>query len=108
MAIETVLDQHISVMPGVAGGKPHIAGHRITVQNVVIWHEWMGLSADEIAAEHGITLADVYAALTYYYDHRDEINQSIQADEAFAHEVRRMNPSKLSEKLRGRQDQVLP
>ena len=78
------MDRHIEITQGVAGGKPRIADHRITVQNIVIWHEWMGLSADEIAAEYGITLSDVYAALAYYYDHRTEIDESIQADEAFA------------------------
>jgi uncharacterized protein (DUF433 family) len=31
-----VLDKHIEITPGIAGGKPHIAGHRITVQNIVI------------------------------------------------------------------------
>ncbi|WP_335134149.1 DUF433 domain-containing protein [Nostoc sp.] len=30
------------------GGKPRIAGHRIRVQDIVIWHEGMGLSPDEI------------------------------------------------------------
>jgi uncharacterized protein (DUF433 family) len=100
MATEIALDRHIEVTPGVAGGKPHIAGHRITVQNVVIWHEWMGLSADEIAAEYNLTLSEVYAALAYYYDHRAEIDESIRADEAFVEEVRRVTPSKLPEKLR--------
>jgi uncharacterized protein (DUF433 family) len=47
------------------GGKLRIAGHRITVQNIVIWHERLGLSADEIATEYGLSLADLYAALAY-------------------------------------------
>ncbi|MDH4136585.1 MAG: DUF433 domain-containing protein [Anaerolineae bacterium] len=101
MGFETVLDRHIEITPGMAGGKPRIAGHRITVQNVVIWHEWMGLSADEIAAEYGLTLSEVYAALAYYYDHRAEIDDSIRADQAFVEELRRTTPSKLPEKLRG-------
>jgi uncharacterized protein (DUF433 family) len=101
MNFETVLDRHIEITAGVAGGKPRIAGHRITVQNVVIWHEWMGLSADEIAAEYGLTLSEVYAALAYYYDHRAEINDSIRADQAFVEELRKATPSKLLEKLRG-------
>ncbi len=95
------LDQHIEVTPAVAGGKPRIAGHRITVQNVVIWHEHMGLSADEIATEYDLTLADVYAALAYYYDHRAELDEAIRADDAFAAGLRRRTPSKLSEKARG-------
>jgi len=43
------LDQRIVQTPGVCGGKPRIDGHRITVQNVAIWHERLGRSADEIA-----------------------------------------------------------
>lgn len=80
MTIKPVLDRHIAVTPGVVGGKPHIVGHRITVQNIVIWHERMGLSADEIATEYNLTLADICAALAYYYDHRAEIDAEIQND----------------------------
>lgn len=67
-----VLERHIETTPGVAGGKPRIAGHRITVQDIVVRHERMGRSADEICAEYDLTLADVYAALAYYFDHREE------------------------------------
>lgn len=90
---------HIEMTPGVAGGKPRITGHRITVQNVVIWHERLGLSADEIATDYGLSLADVYAALAYYYDHREEIDRSIRADEEFIGELRQKTPSILREKL---------
>ncbi len=99
--MESVLDRHIEITPGVAGGKPRIAGHRITVQNVVIWHERMGISADEIATEYDLTLAEVYAALAYYYDHRAEIDAMIQADESFIAQLRGRTPAKLKEKLGG-------
>ena len=59
-----------------------------------------GMSADEIATEYGLTLADVFAALTYYYDHRAEIDDSIRADEAFVSELRKQTPSILREKLK--------
>jgi len=95
-----VLDRHIEITPGVVGQKPRIAGHRITVQNIAIWHERMGLSADEIASEYDLTLSEVYAALAYYYDHRAEIDQSIRDERAFSEELRQMTPSKLPEKLR--------
>ena len=94
-----ILDRHIEITPGVAGGKPRIAGHRITVQNIVIWHEWLGHSADEIATEYGLTLADVYAALAYYYDHQLEIDQAIKAGEAFVEALRQQIPSKIAQKL---------
>ncbi len=98
MATKT-LDQHIEITPGIAGGKPRIAGRRITVQNIVIWHERMGMSVDEIATEYDLTLADVYAALAYYFDHRSEIDQSIEEGEAFAEALRQRTPSKLRQKL---------
>jgi uncharacterized protein (DUF433 family) len=96
-----VTTQHIEQSPDVAGGRPRITGHRITVQNVVIWHERMGLSADEIASAHGLSLADVYAALTYYYDHRQDIDLAILADESYVAELRGQAKSKLSGKVGG-------
>ena len=104
MGAEAVLNRHIVITPDVAAGKPRIADRRITVQNVVIWYEWLGLSADEIAADHSLDLADVYSALAYYHDHRSEIDQTIDDDRAFVEELRRMTPSKLPEKLRAGKD----
>lgn len=95
-----VATQHIEVTPGVAGGKPRISGHRITVRDVAIWHERVGMSADEIAAEHGLTLGEVHAALSYYFDHRAEIQQSIREGESFAEGLRTRTPSKVAERLR--------
>ncbi len=95
------LDGHIEITPEIAGGKPRIAGHRITVQAVAIWHERLGRSADEIAAEYDLTLADVYAALAYYFDHRAEIDRSIEDGEVFAEALRQRTPSKVRQKLQG-------
>ena len=39
-----VITNHIEITPGICGGKPRIAGHRIKVQNIVIWYERMGRS----------------------------------------------------------------
>ncbi|MEO3706895.1 DUF433 domain-containing protein [Trichormus azollae] len=38
-----IIKEHIEITPGICGGKPRIAGHRIRVQDIVIWHEQMGL-----------------------------------------------------------------
>lgn len=101
MATKT-LDQHIERTPGIAGGKPRIAGHRITVQNIAVWHERLGKTADEIAAEYDLTLADIYAALAYYFDHRAEIDRSIEEGEVFAETLRQRTPSKVRQKLQER------
>jgi len=94
------IDHHIESTPGVAGGKPRIAGHRITVRDVVIWHERLGRSREEIAAEYDLSLADIHAALTYYFDHREEIDRDIEASHAFVEALRRSTPSKVVQKLR--------
>jgi uncharacterized protein (DUF433 family) len=96
------LDSHIAITPGTCGGKPRIAGHRIRVQDVVVWHDRMGQSADEIVSHFPkLSLADVYAALAYYHDHREEIDGQMAADEKFVEEMRRVYPSKVKAKLAG-------
>ncbi len=98
---QTVSHAHIAITPGTCGGKPRIAGRRIKVQHVAVWHERMGMSPEEIAATYPmLTLADVYAALAYYYDHRAEIDADIEADERFvAERMATAGSSKLNAKL---------
>lgn len=90
-----IMYHRIEITPGVVGGSPHIAGHRISVQDIVVWHEYMARSADEIATEFGLGLADVYSSLAYYYDHRLEIDEAIRAADRLAEEMRAHTPSKL-------------
>ena len=88
------LGNRIVTTPGVRGGKPRIAGHRITVSDVAIWHERMGMSPDEIVSGYPtITLSDVHAALAYYFDHRDTIDREILRSEEFAEQLRAGAPS---------------
>ena len=100
MTAENVLERHIEVTPGVRGGQPRVAGRRITVSDIVILHFRLGKSVEEIASEYDLSLADVYAALAYYFDHRDEIDERIEKDRAFAEAFRSQNPSLLQERLR--------
>jgi uncharacterized protein (DUF433 family) len=79
---------HIEITPGTCGGKPHIIGHRIRVQDIVLLIE-QGQSADEIVAGFAqLSLADVYAALAYYHDNRDQIDQDIREDRAFIEQMK--------------------
>jgi uncharacterized protein (DUF433 family) len=95
------IKQHIEMTPGVCGGKPRIAGHRIRVQDIVIDYEHLGLSPEEIVSQlPTITLADVHAALAYYYDNKEEIRQSIREDEESYQEMKANTPSLVQQKLR--------
>jgi uncharacterized protein (DUF433 family) len=96
-----VVSRHIVVTPGTAGGKPRVAGRRITVQQIAHWHERLGLSPDEIATAYDLTLGDVHAALAYYHDHRAAIEATMQADEALVAELRQRTPSRLKARMGG-------
>ena len=99
-----VIQEHIEITPGVCGGKPRIAGHRIRVQDIVVWHEQMGMSPDEILHHYpSITLSDIYAALAYYHDRPDEIRSAIEADAELARQLKVQTPSLLQQKLKNRQ-----
>jgi len=80
--METI--QHIEIDPNKCGGKPCIAGTRIRVWDVHVWHHLRGWSAEQIVNEFPqLTLADVYAALAYYMDHREAIEQQAREDEEY-------------------------
>ena len=64
-----------------------------------MWHERLGKSVDEIASEYGLTLADVHAALAYYFVHRPDIDKDMADGQAFAESLCQATPSKLKQKL---------
>ena len=99
--MQNTLASHIEMTPDVCGGKPRIAGRRITVHHIAVWHERLGRSADDIAREHHLTLAQVHAALAYYFDNRAEVDAEIRAEEQFVSEMKRQAPSLINEKLGG-------
>ena len=99
MSIST--GDRIGRTPGVCGGKACIAGHRVRVLDIVVWHAHQGMTADEIVSHFPtITLADVHAALAYHFDHLEEIQHEMHAESAFTAELGRDNPSLLEMKLR--------
>ncbi len=97
--MERLLTEHIEITPGTCGGKPRITGHRIKVSDVAIWHERLGMTADEIASTYQVTLADVHAALAYYFDHTAEIEAEIREGKRVVEELRALTSSKLRAKL---------
>jgi uncharacterized protein (DUF433 family) len=98
-----VIREHVEIVEGPSGPKARIAGHRIRVQDVVIWHEKLGMSPDEIVHDYPtISLADVHAALAYYWDHRAEIERAIADEHILVEEFRRSYAGPLQERLKHR------
>lgn len=91
MSEAMTIASHIEIMPGTCAGRPRIAGHRIRVQDIVLWTE-EGQSADEIVAEFPrLSLSDVYAALAFYNDHREQIDKDIRDDQEFFSRTKSLN-----------------
>lgn len=69
--------------------RPYLVGTRVRVQDIVFYHERLGQSPDEIVRGFPhLTLAQVHAALAYYFDNREAIWQCIREDEAYAASVK--------------------
>ena len=71
---------HIVRLDGVCDGEPVIDGLRVTVRHVATLHR-RGETILEIAEALGITEAQVFHALSYFSDHRDEIFTLIAQEE---------------------------
>ena len=68
----------ISTDPTVRNGQPCIAGTGLRVTDVVMAHLFHGRASDEIAVDYELALAQVYAALAYYYEHKEGLDADIR------------------------------
>lgn len=76
------IGQLIGSDPKIHDGCPIIAGTGVTVRRIAIWYK-QGYSPEEIADQIShLSLAQVYAALTYYHARREEIDIDIANEEA--------------------------
>ena len=75
------IGQMIVMTPDIRRGRPRIAGTGVMVQSIVGLFK-LGLSPEEIADEFGhLSLAQVYAGLTYYHANREQLEAAIAADQ---------------------------
>jgi uncharacterized protein (DUF433 family) len=72
----TLAIEHIVCDPGKHGGKPYITGTGMTVQYVATLHN-CGWTVQDFTEEFEVTAGQVYAALSYYADHQQEIDHAI-------------------------------
>jgi len=71
---------HIAINKRICGGNPVIKGTRISVATIAGFY-LMGFGPEEIQRElPHLTLAQVYDAIAYFLDHRQDINRHLQKD----------------------------
>ena len=73
--------EHIDITEN---GEPKLMGSRIKVKHLVAVKQAHGYTAEQMQQEAypHLSLAQIYAALAYYYDHQQEIDESIKRDDA--------------------------
>lgn len=81
MATVTDIGSLIYRRPGLHGGRPCIAGTGVTVRRIAVLHN-MGEAPEEIVGKFDrLSLAQVHAALAYYYANKDEIDGDLEVEE---------------------------
>ena len=93
--------KYIVIDPDVLGGRPSIAGHRIGVIHIATWIQ-QGMTPGEIAEVYGLSLAEIHAALAYYYDHKEAIEQQAADDDARLAAYAASDVSPLAQRIRAR------
>jgi len=89
---------HIVKQPDYCGGKATLDNTRVRVDNVVFLHK-EGFSGVQIRERYpNLSLAQVHAALTYYYDHQAEIEAELAEDEGWREDHERRKAEYLARK----------
>lgn len=86
MTITIDIGTFIEQSPDIRGGKPCLSGTGVTVHRIVGWYK-LGLAPEEILERMGhptLTLAHIFAALTYYQANQGAIEAEIASEEAEA------------------------
>jgi uncharacterized protein (DUF433 family) len=68
----------ITTDPDVRGGRPCIGGTGIRVIDIAIAQVFHQRTPDEISSDYALSLAQVHAALAYYYEHKGEMDEDIR------------------------------
>lgn len=93
---------HIELRQNRAGDPiAYIVGTRIRVQDVYVLADYHHRTPDEIAASYPhLTLGQIHAALSYAYDHRDDIVAEMRRADEFVEQMKaRTGPGPLAQKL---------
>jgi uncharacterized protein (DUF433 family) len=85
-------------------GVPVIAGANMKVVELVLDHTAYGWSPEELAVQHPhLSLGQIYSALAYYWDHKEEIEQDIARRLQRVDELEKtFNPPEISERLKAK------
>ena len=80
MSIERTAHPYIVRDATIYAGEPIVEGTRTGVRHIVLLFQ-SGQDPEEIASTQRLSLAQVYDAISYFYDNEDEIKHFINSGE---------------------------
>ena len=91
---------YLTINRNVRGGEPIISETGIRVLDIAIRYEVMGMTPEDIvvALPH-LTLAQVHDALSYYYEHKDEIDRKWKEAIKRVEAIKKRSPSIVEKKI---------
>lgn len=98
--VKKVKHPYIVSKKGVRGGAPVIEGTGIQVMDIAVRYHILENTPDEIMAAYpDLTLSQVHDALSYYYDHKEEMDKRWKESLEKADEMRKGHKPILERKL---------
>ncbi len=73
----------------IRGGRPCLAGTSLRVTDIAMANLYHQRSVDQIAADYELSLAQVHAALAYYYQHKTELDADIRTQVMAARQLKK-------------------
>jgi uncharacterized protein (DUF433 family) len=85
-----VLHPYVTVDRRISKGSPVIVGTRTRIVDIALEYEYLGSTPDEIVDAHPyLTLPQVHDALSFYYEHREELDREIRERKEKVENIRR-------------------
>ena len=104
MSVDSTLEikhPYITIATEVKGRSPVIVGTRTKVMDIAIRYEFGGITPDQIVEQFPhLTLAQVHDTLSYYYEHKSELDAAYKKDQILVNELQKHYPSRLKAKLK--------
>ncbi|MGB8217968.1 MAG: DUF433 domain-containing protein [Candidatus Methanoperedens sp.] len=79
MQKQVIKHPYITTDKRISRGSPIIVGTRIRVLDIIIEYEYLGHAPDDIVDAHPhLILPQIHDALSFYYEHREKLDQEIR------------------------------
>jgi len=99
-AIKEVRHPYISVSKKIRDGEPVISSTGIRVLDIAVRYEIMGMAPEDIiVAFPHLTLPQIHDALSYYYEHKYEMDKMWKDALKKVEALKKLHPSVLEKKI---------